>query len=367
MMAQKSGGAVLQSAQHSPLLRLENVIVSYGLYIKKAVWPSHLAVLYPYPHTLPAWQVAISAIFLLAVTCAVLKFCNRRYLVVGWFWYLGTMVPMVGLVQVGNQAMADRYAYLPMIGVFIMAVWTGAELAIAHPATKKYLATAAFAILLALCAVTRAQIAYWHDDFSLWSHALAVTQNNFVAENNIADALIKQGRKEEAVIHFRTASIIEPGDPTSQLNLGIYAQEHGDLPQAASRYSEALRLATDTQLRASAFANLGTVYFAVHDYDHAQQNFDSAIKLKHPFPIALLDMGLIAQKTAVKADDWKQAAAYFAMFVGVDPSDVGYVLLANALRNAGRPADADWAFQQALRLSSDINQAQLKAAQLATQ
>ena len=139
MMAQRSGGAVLQSAARSPLLRLENVIVSYGLYIKKAVWPSHLAVLYPYPHALPAWQVAVSAIFLLAITFAVLKSRERRYLLVGWFWYLGTMVPMIGLVQVGNQAMADRYAYLPMIGLFIMIVWAGAEFAAAHPAAKKYI------------------------------------------------------------------------------------------------------------------------------------------------------------------------------------------------------------------------------------
>jgi protein O-mannosyl-transferase len=367
MMAQRSGGAVLQSAQRSPLLRLENVIVSYGLYIKKAVWPSHLAVLYPYPHTLPAWQVAVSAIFLLAVTCAVLKFRDHRYLVVGWFWYLGTKVPMIGLVQVGNQAMADRYAYLPMIGLFIMGVWAAAEVATARPAATKYLTTATLAILLALSTVTRAQIGYWHDSLALWTHTLAVTQNNFVAENNLADALIKAGRKEEAVTRFRTAAAIEPGDPTSQLNLGIYAQEHGDLQQAAIRYSEALRLATDTQLRASAFANLGTVYFAVHDYDRAQQNFDSAIKLKHSFPIALLDMGLIAQKTAVKADDWNRAAAYFAQFVAIDPSDVGYVLLANALRHAGRAGDADLAFQQALRLSSDINLAQQKAVQLAAQ
>ena len=367
MMAQRSGGAVLQSAARSPLLRLENVIVSYGLYIKKAVWPSHLAVLYPYPHALPAWQVAVSAIFLLAITFAVLKSRERRYLLVGWFWYLGTMVPMIGLVQVGNQAMADRYAYLPMIGLFIMIVWAGAEFAAAHPAAKKYLVIATLAVLLALSADTRAQIGYWHDSFSLWSHTLAVTQNNFVAENNLADALIKAGRKEEAVTHFRDAASIEPGDPTSQLNLGIYAQEHGDLQQAATRYSEALRLATDAQLRASAFANLGTVYFAVHDYERAQQNFDSAIMLKHSFPIALLDMGLIAQKTAVKADDWNRAAGYFAQFVAIDPSDVGYLLLANALRHAGHPDEADQAFQQALRLSSDINQAQQKAAELAAQ
>ena len=373
MLAQRAGGAVLTSAERAPLLRLENVIVCYVLYIKKAFWPSHLAALYPYPHTLPAWQVAASALFLVAVTCAVLKYREHRYLVVGWFWYLGTMVPMIGLIQVGNQAMADRYAYLPLIGLFIMIAWAAADYASALQLSTNYLATAGLVTLLALSAVTRIQLSYWHDDFSLWSHALAVTQHNYVAENNLAIALTKQGRLDDAIILFRAASALEPGDAVSQLNLGIYAQQHGDFQQAAARYANVLRLATDAQIRASAYANLGTVYFALRDYPQAQQNFDSAMKLKRVFPVALLDMGLIAQKSAQKAaqrtdeDDWNRAAGYFAQFVALEPSDVGYLLLANALRQAGRPDDANLAYQQAQRLSNDIAVAQQRAAQLAAQ
>lgn len=363
MVAQRAGGAVLTSAAHSPLLRLENVLISYVLYINKSVWPSHLAALYPYPHALPAWQVAASAVFLLAVTCAVLKYGEHRYLVVGWFWYLGTMLPMIGLVQVGNQAMADRYVYLPLIGLFIIIVWGTAEWAGSRQLSAKYLAAAGLTILLALCAVTRIQISYWHDDYSLWARALAVTQGNFVAENNLAHALIKQRRYDEAIVHFRAAAALEPGDPVSQLNLGIYAEEHGDLRQAAARYEYVLRLATESQIRASAYTNLGTIFFAIHDYAQAQRNFDSAMKLKPVFPAALLDMGLIAQNAA----DWNRAADYFAQFVAVSPSDVGYLLLAHALHQAGRHDDADRAYQQALRLSNDINQAQQRAAQLAAQ
>lgn len=367
MMAQRAGGAVLTSAAHSPLLRLENVLVCYVLYLKKAVWPSQLAALYPYPHALPPWQVAASALFLLAVTCAVLKYREHRYLPVGWFWYLGTMLPMIGLVQVGNQAMADRYTYLPLIGLFVIIVWATAEWASSRQLSTKYLAAAGLTILLALSAITRLQISYWHDDSSLWARALAVTQRNFVAENNLAHALIKQGRYDEAIIHFRAAAAIEPGDPVSQLNLGIYAEEHGDLQQAAARYEYVLRLATDTQIRASAYTNLGTIYFAIHDYAQAQRNFDSAMKLKHVFPAALLDMGLIAQNTAQNTADWNRAADYFAQFVAVNPSDVGYLLLAHALHQAGRHDDANRAYQQALRLSNDINQSQQRAAQLAAQ
>jgi protein O-mannosyl-transferase len=367
MMAQRAGGAVLTSAAHSPLLRLENVLVCYVLYLKKAVWPSQLAALYPYPRALPAWQVAASALFLLAVTCAVLKYHEHRYLPVGWFWYLGTMLPMIGLVQVGNQAMADRYTYLPLIGLFVIIVWATAEWASSRQLSTKYLAAAGLTILLALSAITRLQISYWHDDASLWARALAVTQRNFVAENNLAHALIKHGRYDEAIIHFRAAAALEPGDPVSQLNLGIYAEEHGDLQQAAARYEYVLRLATDTQIRASAYTNLGTIYFAIHDYAQAQRNFDSAMKLKHVFPAALLDMGLIAQNTAQNTSDWNRAADYFAQFVAVNPSDVGYLLLAHALHQAGRHDDANRAYQQALRLSNDINQSQQRAAQLAAQ
>ena len=370
MIAQRRGGAVLWRATHHHLLRFENAMVCYVLYIKKAVWPSHLAVLYPYPHVLPAWQVAASALFLLVVTCAVLKCRERRYFVVGWFWYLGTMVPMIGLIQVGNQAMADRYGYLPLIGLFVMIVWASAEWAGAYHLSEKFLAAAGIAVLLALSAVTHRQLSYWHDDFTLWAHALAVVPNNYVAENNFANALASQGRYDDAITHFRAAAALEPGDPVSQLNLGIYAQEHGDLQQAAARYHLVLRLATDDQIRASAFANLGTVYFALHDYARAQPNFDSAMKLKFTFPVALLDMGLIAQKTAqttAQKNDWNHAADYFAQFVAVDPSDVGYLLLAHALHQAEHHEDANRAYQQAVRLSTDIDQAQRRAAQLAAQ
>jgi tetratricopeptide (TPR) repeat protein len=251
--------------------------------------------------------------------------------------------------------------------VWAAADWAGARQPSTKRASMQMLAAAGVAILLAFSAVTRIQLRYWHDDLSLWSHALAVTQQNFVAENNFAEALIKHGKYDEAITHFRAASAIEPGDATSQLNLGIYAQQHGDLQQAAARYSNVLRLATDTQLRASAHAHLGTAYFTLHDYAQAQLNFDSATKLKGVFPDALLDMGLIAEKTAQNADGWNRAAADFAQLVAIQPSDIGYLLLARALQQAGRPDAANLAHQHARELSADIAQAQQTATRLAAQ
>ena len=360
MMAQSVGGAVVSTAEVSPLLRIENAIVCYVLYIQKMVWPSHLVPIYPFPHALPNWQVASSALLLLAITCAVLKYRESRYLLVGWFWFLGTMVPMIGLVQVGNQAMADRYAYLPLIGLFVMIVWGAGELASLRHIQAKYLVTAGLFVLCGLSAITHIQLRYWQDGFNLWSHTLAVSPHNFVAENNLAVTLIKHGRRDEAIPHFRTAAALEPADPTSQLNLGIYAQEQGDLKQAATRYESVLQLTTNTQLRASAYVNLGSVYFALRDYTRAQQNYESALKLNLVSPIVLRDMGLIAQKTG----DWNHASYYFARLVSVEPSDVGYLLLSHALYQGKRDQEAKLSYQQAVRFSNDINQAQQRASQL---
>ncbi len=367
MKAQRAGGAVLTSAARDPLLRIENAAVSYVLYVKNAIWPFHLAALYPYPHAIPAWKVAASLLLLIAITGAVLQNREQRYLVCGWFWFLGTMVPMLGLIQVGNQAMADRYAYLPMIGLFVMIVWGSADWARARQRSANLMVAVGFTALLAFATLTHIQLRYWHDDYALWSHTLAVTKDNFVAENNLAAALTRVGRPDEAIVHFRTAAALEPGDPASQFNLGIYAQEHGDLQQAAARYTNALRLATDTQIRASAYANLGTVYFAQRDYPDARQSFDSALKLKPAFPAALLDMGLIEQKTAQNSADWNRVANCFARFVDAVPSDVGYVLLSHALRQAGRISEANLAYQQAVSRSSDIRQTQETASRLLTQ
>ena len=360
MIAQSSGGAVVSAVQVPLLLRLENAIVCFVRYLQKTVWPSRLAPIYPFPHALPGWQVAAASLFLVSLTVAVLKYRNARYLFVGWFWFLGTMVPMIGLVQVGNQAMADRYMYLPVVGLFVMIVWAAGELASVRHIKTEYLATAGLLVLCGLSAVTRVQLHYWQDGFSLWTHTLAVSPPNFVAENNLAVTLIKHGRRNEAIPHFRAAAALEPGDPTSQLNLGIYAQEQGDLKQAAARYEWVLQLTTNAQLRTSAYSNLGSTYFALHDYTRARQNYESALKLNLTSPIVLRDLGLLAQKTG----DWNQAIYYFARWVAVEPSDVGYLLLSHALDQGKRDREARLSYQQALRFTTDINRAQQRANQL---
>ena len=360
MMAQRAGGAVISTGQASPFLRLGNAMVSYAAYLGKMTWPSRLAVLYAYPHALAARQVTVAAMLLTAVTLLVIRYRKFRYLTTGWLWYLGTMVPMAGLVQVGNQAMADRYAYLPLIGVSIMAVWAVADWASRQHIDAKYPAAIGCAALLGLSWATQIQLRYWRDDYKLWTHALAISPNNFVAENNLGFALIRAGKREQAIVHFRTAAALEPGDPTSAFNLGIYAQEQGDLPEATARYEEVLRLTADAQLRASAYANLGTIYFQLRDYARAKPCFEAALKLHRTFPTVLQDLGLIAWKNG----DSREAVQYFSWLARAEPSDLHYFLLAQAFHQAGRDSDAVWAYQQAARLAKDINETRQTALQL---
>ena len=360
MIVQRAGGAVLSTSRASLPLRVGNSLVSYALYIKKMAWPTGLAILYPYPHRLARWEVAVAAIFLSAVTWCVLKYRQPRYLAAGWFWYLGTMVPMIGLVQVGNQALADRYAYLPLIGLFLMTVWGLADLAGTVRIEMKYLAASGICAVFCLCWLTRVELQYWRDDYALWSHALEITSRNFVAESNLGLTLMREGRRDEAIAHFQTAAAIEPGDPTSQFNLGVFAQEQGDAKQAIARYEAVLSLTRDKQLRASAYANLGTIYFSLRNYPSARENFESVLKLDRVFPVVVRDLGLIAQKNG----DWGAAVQNFSRLVAIEPSDVNYFLLARVFHQAGRDSDAAWALRESAKRSKDINQTREAANQL---
>ena len=261
------------------LLRLENAIVCYGRYIRNAFWPPRLAVMYPHPMaSLGVWQVASALLLLLAVSALAAKNWRRRYLTVGWLWFLGTLVPMIGLVQVGYQAMADRYAYLPFIGLFIVVCWGIADWAEQKNVSVALLAGASVVVLMALSVVAHRQIGYWSDSITLWSHALEVTENNWVAEDNLGSLMLFQGKVEAGMPHFRRAVAINPSDPISNLNLGFYEYQHGNLQQAIERYQNVINASARSSqvLRMQAFNNLGLLYRDVGDNLRAEQCFRAA-------------------------------------------------------------------------------------------
>jgi protein O-mannosyl-transferase len=350
MVAQKAGGAI---HNEFPLWdRLLNAIVSYAWYVEKAIWPSRLAAFYPHPdHSLPTWQVATSALLLVSITATVLMLRKKRYLAVGWFWYLGTMVPVIGLVQVGEQGMADRYAYIPFVGLFIAAIWGIADWARARRVPAIYPALAASIAVAGFSVAAHAQIGYWENTVTLWSHALSVTQGNFVAEDNLGAELMDRGRFQEAMARFQDAAAINPQDAFSQLDLGVCEKRQGNIQGAVERYETALRLSADSSLRATAFGNLGSIYRTSGDYVHARENYDSALRLLPDNKFALIGLGLIAQKTG----DLAHAVDYYAQAVKVEPSDAEYLLLAQALAKAGRASEAQAAYGQAQKISPNWN------------
>ena len=359
--AQGSGGA---TTWYPISVRLENAIVSYARYLGKAVWPTDLAPMYPHPgNSLTLWQTALAALLVLAITALVVAARHQRYLLVGWFWFTGTLVPMIGLKQVGAQAMADRYAYLPFVGLFIMICWAVPDWLQQRRLSTAWLIAPGLAALLALAVVTHRQIGYWRDHVTLWTHTLQVTRGNWQAENNLGMAFLRQGRMEDAIPHFRAAAQIDPSDPVSNMNIGIYEHSHGNAALAIEYYKKALGLARNPKLKAQAYNNLAYAYKDLGDYPDAQQNLQAAVSVNPEFVGAWISLGLVAQKSGELA----LATQAYSRALKIEPSDFGYVLLARVLEQSGRQEEARAAMRQARTLSEDFAAAQRKASRLLTQ
>jgi len=266
-------------------LRVEYALVSYVQYICKALWPARLAAFYPHPEYIPLWQAALAALLLALVTAAAFAARRRQpYLLVGWLFFLGTLVPMLGFEGVGyqgRQGIADRYAYLSSIGLFLMICWGLAEWATRKRLPAVALRSVSIAVLVALGLVASRQVGYWRDNVTLWTHAIHVTQNNFLAENNLGKALLSEGRVAEGVSHFFRAVTIYPDDPVGNMNIGIYEQQQGNLSDAIERYKKTVRLTHDPALKAAALTNMAAAYRQLGDSADAQQNQDAAAKVRH--------------------------------------------------------------------------------------
>ena len=380
MKAQRAGGAIQTLSQYSPPLRLETAVIAYVRYFGEAFWPSNLVALYPHPTKLyPAWQVGAAVVLLILITALVLRARDHRYLAVGWLWFLGSLVPMLGLVQVGAQAIADRYAYIPFIGLFVMFTWLMADWAETSRGTETgggcpilarfvrkggisapRLSIFPLACLLILGILTSRQLLYWHDTPSFWLRTLALTENNYVAHDQLGDFLARQGRTEEAAAQFRVALAIRPDDLPANLNLGTYEHGRGNLRAAIERYEMVARYAADTSLRATAYGNLGSAYRQLGDFDKAKNYFETALRLDPERAMALIGLGLIAQNNG----DLPEAVSQYSRAMAVQPTDVGYLLLANAFERQGHGDKAQAIREKVARLSPNLAEAQKEAQSL---
>jgi len=361
VIAQRLGESVRTLAEVPWSVRLENVVVSYVRYIGKAFWPSPLVPMYPRPeNSLPAWQVVGATALLLLVSVLVLRWGDRRYLPVGWLWFLGTLVPMIGIITVGEQAMADRYAYIPFIGLFIAIVWALDAVASKQRILRAGLASAAVLVVFVLGCLTYRQLGYWHDNETLWRYTLSVTERNYVAHSNLGLALAKVGRPDEAIFQFRTAKALHKYSAGQVLALGYYELKIGDSLEAIGECNEALRDSDDPKTQAAAWSGIGQAHLQLHHYDLAAENYQKALRLNPEDGGALMGTGLLALRQGQPG----VAVTQFFYAVKADPTDANALLYAQALRRAGRTAEADSALAQVQKIADDLGQAQFDAKQM---
>ena len=263
---------------YSHAVRLENAIVAYARYLGKALWPQWLSINYPHPgNTLPAWQIAGATALLLAITVLVLWTKSRRYLLVGWFWFAISLFPMSGIVHFGDQAMADRYAYQPLCGIFLILCWAVAEFAERRHVPAAVVRGGSIAILVVLTAWTWRQMNFWQDDLTLWTHALQVSPDNPATEDRLAGDFMEQKNTPEAMQHFARAASLDPTDPYANLELAFYAHRSGDLQRALYYYQQALRSPRIFPAdKRQALGNMGHVYGNMGNTERARQCFEAA-------------------------------------------------------------------------------------------
>jgi Tfp pilus assembly protein PilF len=291
LIAQSRGGAV-RTLAHDPIaLRLSNALVSCAKYLVLTFWPNDLAVYYPLaPTGIPAWQIIGATLLLIGIT----SFCfsHRRtqpYLIVGWLWFLGTLVPVIGIVQVGGQTMADRYFYIPSLGLFIALVFGLADIARSWRVAPLLRAGIAGGVLLILATLTNAQIQRWRDSFTLFEHTLAVTPPNLHIENNLALAMGASGRYDEAITHFEKALQIDPNFYDGLVGIGVTRSHQGRLSEAIDYFQAAIRSQPDAP---KAHVQLGHALWTQKRDQAALEEMNRASQLAPKDPDVRADFGL---------------------------------------------------------------------------
>jgi tetratricopeptide (TPR) repeat protein len=343
------------------LWRVQNAFVSYVIYAWKTLWPTGLAVFYPHPNnTLPIWEVILAIGLLLAITVAAIVLRRERpYLFTGWFWYLGMLVPVIGLVQVGEQGHADRYTYLPHIGLFLLVVWLVADVAAVRQSRSRFAVATAVVIIVALAWAAFIQTSYWRNSEILWTHALAVTSDNDFAHNNLGYLCVERGELDKAISHFETALRIRSGKQDRhydvgtafvQMNLADSLARKGQSDEAMVHYEQAITLQPNY---ADAYYNRGNVLFAKGRIDEAIADWEKTLQIQPSDADAHTGLGnALLQKGSLKA-----AITHYEKALEIAPQDVNacnnmaWVLATSSDASIRNGARAVSLAQQAVELS----------------
>lgn len=346
LFTQREAGTVVAFSEIPLWSRVPHVFVAYAAYVGKAFWPTKLAVYYPHPgRALPMWIALVAAILLaLATAAAVWPLRRHRYVAVGWLWYLVTLVPVIGIVQVGHQAMADRYTYVPLIGIFIILAWGVGEMVTRSRYGWVALAYTLGIVLTLLVVCTRQQLDHWRNSVTLFQRAIEVVPNNHVAHNNLGGALKTAGRDDEAAYYFSEAVRIAPNYTDALYNLGSYLGRHGKEGRAIELLSRAVALEPD---HVDARLNLGVALVRQGRLDEAIHNFTYVTAVTPDSPEAHSNLGL----AFLQKGDYDHAVSALAAAHALEPaSPEANQNLAVALIGQGKRTEAILRFSEALRL-----------------
>jgi tetratricopeptide (TPR) repeat protein len=351
------------SIDHIPLAwRVGNAAVACMIYIVQMVWPLHLAPFYPHPadeqlapgvtDQLPAWQIVLAIVAIVGISiAAVLRRRERPYVFTGWFWYLIMLGPVIGIVQVGLQAHADRYTYLPQIGLYILVSWSVAHLVAWRRAGGRILTAAAAIVLVSLTLIARAQVRYWHDSETLWKHSLAVTEDNDFPHFGLGDVYFARGELDKAIAEFRSALYLRPHSPYAHNDIGLVFAKMGQLDEAVDHFNAAIRI---LPILPTVHYNLGNALLQRGQTDDAIKEFERQLALQPDhaparcnLAIALLNQGQL-----------NQAIAQYERTIELRPDYAeAYYGLGNCYLEQGNPEKAAQQYEQALKLSPRLIEA----------
>ncbi len=327
-IVQQQVGAA-SSLEGLPLtIRLENAFVSYVMYIGKMLWPIHLAVFYPYPKSWPSWDVVGAVLFLTAVTLTVFRAAQRfPYLAVGWLWYTGTLLPVIGIVQVGSQAMADRFTYIPLIGLFIVVAWGVPELVKEWRYRKEVLGASSALSLACFFVLTWTQVGHWQSSITLYDHTLKVTDDNSIIHNNRGYVYNSLGDHRQAIDDFDRAIEIDPRCAEAYNNRGIAYNDLGDYRRAIEDYDGAIQI---NPKYAEAYVNRGNAHAGLGDYRRAIEDYDRANEINQPYARTYYNRGLAYYRLG----NYSRAIEDYTRAIDVNPR------YAEAFNNRGIANDA---------------------------
>ena len=342
LLLQRSSLAVVEQL---PLVsRIGNGLVSCVIYVKQMIWPVGLAVFYPHPgDQLPVWEIGLAIVLLALVSAGAIALRRKLpYLVTGWFWYLVMLLPVIGLIQVGSQAHADRYTYLPQIGLYLLLAWAITD-ALASRLQRRILAVTASVAVIALAWCAHVQASYWRNGESLWGHALAVTSGNFMAHDGLGECLGNRGRLDEAIDQFQKALNIAPGYPEIKTNLIIALTRKGRTDEAITHLQALLK---EYPNDAQAQYNLGNALRKKGDSQGAIAAYEKTLSIQARYPAAHYNLGIALDQNG----QIDEAIAHYQEAVQEQPNyPEAYYLLGNDLLQKARVDDAIAAYEQALK------------------